>query len=548
MISSGSSGGHNTAMGVAQPQPFFGADKQESASSWRLYAPGYPILVILATLAAALLRFHGLTNRGLWIDEAFSADLSHRSFFHLLQSFRELSTNMALYHVLLHFWMKLGDSEYVMRSMSVLFSAATVPFIYALGSRLFGRNVGLIAAWLLAINAFHIHYAQEARAYALVVFLATVSTYLLVRNLQEPASASWRLYGILLAVMICSHILSLLVVVAHGAAILCLPARTIPWKGLARSAAWFVCLSVPMAVLVLMVKADPLNWVPKTDASVVLVYLVLTAGNRGTLLLALDAIAVALLILVAGRSAWRHGRTRENWGYLLVLFWFFLPFAIALSISIVRPMFVPRYLLFCLPAFLLAVSVGLARIRPRSVALTLGGAISLLGLAAIPPGYALSFGLEDWRTVSSYVFDQAEPGDGIFLYPDYVSIPFQYYRDHKKPAPDWPTPIAPVTGALASPSPATNLAGNSHETQLPMHRFWIVFHHAVPLTSEARKDLTANLTLWQSKGWRLTQAREFPAVSVLLFVVTSPEVVSPADLPNFLHPDATPGHAPQLMQ
>jgi mannosyltransferase len=535
-------------MGVAQPPAFSGVEKQESASSWKLSASGYSILIILATVAAALLRFHGLANRGLWLDEAFSADLSRRSFFHLLQSFRELSTNMALYHVLLHFWMKLGDSEYVMRSMSVLFSAATVPFIYALGSRLFGRNVGLIAAWLLAINAFHIHYAQEARAYALVVFLATVSTYVLVRNLQEPASASWTLYGVLLAVMICSHILSLLVVAAHGAAILCLPPGTIPWKGLARSAAWFVCLSLPMAVLVLMVKADPLNWVPKTDASVVLVYLVLTAGNRGTLLLVLDAIAVGLMTLVAGRAAWRHGRTRENWGYLLVLFWFFLPFAIALSISVVRPMFVPRYLLFCLPAFLLAVSVGLTRIRPRSIAWTLGAAISLLSLDAIPPGYGLSFGSEDWRTVSSYVFDQAEPGDGIFLYPDYVSIPFQYYRDHKKPAPDWPAPIAPTAGALAPAPSTTNLSGNSHETQQPMRRFWIVFHHAVPLTSEARKDLTANLTLWQSKGWRLTQAHEFPGVSVLLFVATSPEVVPPAELPNFLHPDATTGHTPQLMQ
>jgi hypothetical protein len=280
----------------------------------------------------------------------------------------------------------------------------------------------------------------------------------------------------------------------------------------------------------------------------VLVYLVLTAGNRGTLLLVLDAIAVGLMTLVAGRAAWRHGRTRENWGYLLVLFWFFLPFIIVLSISVVRPMFVPRFLLICLPAFLLAVSVGLTRIRPRSVAWTLGGAISLLGLAAIPPSYGLSFGSEDWRLVSSYVFEQAGPGDGVFLYPDYVSIPFQYYRDHKKPAPDWPAPIAPTAGALAPAPSATNLSGNSHETQQPMRRFWIVFHHAVPLTSEARKDLTANLTLWQSKGWRLTQAYEFPAVSVLLFVATSPEAVSPAELPNFLHPDATAGHKPQLMQ
>jgi hypothetical protein len=81
-----------------------------------------------------------------------------------------------------------------------------------------------------------------------------------------------------------------------------------------------------------------------------------------------------------------------------------------------------------------------------------------------------------------------------------------------------------------------------------MRRFWIVFYHAAPMTTEARKDLTANLALWQGKGWRLTQAHEFPAVSVLLFVATSPEAGPPAELPNLLHPDAAAGHKPQLMQ
>jgi mannosyltransferase len=531
-------------MPVAQPRPVSTVGKHSGATSGSHNLSGFSILVLLLTVAAAVLRLYGLANRGLWIDEAFSADLSHRSFFHLLQSFRELSTNMALYHVLLHFWMKLGDSEYAMRSMSVVFSVATVPFTYALGSRLFGRNAGLLAAWLLAINTFHIHYAQEARAYSLVVLLATISTYVLVRNLQEPASASWTLYGVLLAVMICSHVLSLLVVVAHGAAILSLPPGTIPWKGLARSAVWFVCLSLPMAVLVLMVKADPLNWVPKTDASMVLVYLVLTAGNRGVLLLVLDAIAVGLVIFETGRALWRDGRTRENWAYILVLFWFFLPFAIALSISVVRPMFVPRYLLFCLPAFLLATSAGLTRIRPRSIAWTLGGAISLLSLAAIPPAYALSFGLEDWRTVSSYVFDQAQPGDGIFFYPDYGSIPFQYYRDHRKPLPEWPTPIASNPGAAESAAASGNVPERSQGAQPPLRRFWVVFHHLAPMTPQARKNLTANLTLWQSRGWLLTDAHEFPAVSVLLFVVSSPDAVAPAELPNFLHPDVTADNTP----
>ena len=78
---------------------------------------------------------------------------------------------MGVYFLLLHFWLMLGSSLGFLRGLSVLFSVATIPVIYALGARLFGRNAGLIAAWLLAINAFHIRYAQEIRGYAMVALL-----------------------------------------------------------------------------------------------------------------------------------------------------------------------------------------------------------------------------------------------------------------------------------------------------------------------------------------------------------------------------------------
>jgi len=156
---------------------------------WR---PGMTIsfwLLVLITLVAALLRLHGIASKSLWLDEGISVEIARlpwRQFFYVL---RHREINMSLYYVLLHFWLALGSTEGFIRGLSVLFSVATVPALYALGARLFGRVAGLLAAWLLAINAYHIRYAQEARSYALVVFIATLATWLLVRNLQEPASA-----------------------------------------------------------------------------------------------------------------------------------------------------------------------------------------------------------------------------------------------------------------------------------------------------------------------------------------------------------------------
>src|SRR6266436_3086062 len=163
---------------------------------WR---PGITIsfwLLVLITLVAGFLRLHGIALKSFWLDEGISIEIARlpwRQFFYVL---RRREINMALYYLLLHFWLVLGSTEGFIRGLSVLFSVATVPVLYALGARLFGRGVGLLAAWLLAINAYHIRYAQEARSYALVVFMATLGTWLLVRNIARPAEARWGLYSL----------------------------------------------------------------------------------------------------------------------------------------------------------------------------------------------------------------------------------------------------------------------------------------------------------------------------------------------------------------
>src|SRR5690348_2315070 len=208
-----------TSMGKTQDTAVLEAHEDLAALRPGLKVPGYFLALLIAvTLVAALLRFYGLGNRGFWLDETFSLDPPHQT-----------ETNMAFYYLLLRLWVKLGTSEVFVRTMSVVFSVATVPLLYAVGERLFGRKAGLLAAWLLALNAFHIHYAQEARAYALVVLMGTVATYLLVRNIQQPERATWLLYGAFLALSVYSHLFAVFLVAALAACLLCLPRRAIPW-------------------------------------------------------------------------------------------------------------------------------------------------------------------------------------------------------------------------------------------------------------------------------------------------------------------------------
>ena len=69
-----------------------------------------------------------LDARSLWIDEVLSRTYSGQHLGGLFSFFVHGELNMALYHFMFHFWLRLGDSEGVIRSLSVIFGLAALAF------------------------------------------------------------------------------------------------------------------------------------------------------------------------------------------------------------------------------------------------------------------------------------------------------------------------------------------------------------------------------------------------------------------------------------
>src|SRR5580693_9895098 len=88
---------------------------------------------------------------------------------------------MAAYYVLLRPWLYFGYGEGTVRLLSVIPGVISIPVMYVLGVRLFGRRTALVATLLLALNACAIFVSQEARAYSFVMLAVLLSTYLFVR-------------------------------------------------------------------------------------------------------------------------------------------------------------------------------------------------------------------------------------------------------------------------------------------------------------------------------------------------------------------------------
>jgi mannosyltransferase len=392
------------------------------------------LLVAIIAIGASLRMFH-LGAPSFWVDEALSVEFARLSwprFVHLMQT-REL--NMLPYYLLLRVWIHLGTAEWIVRSLSVVCSIATLPILYRLGVRLFSVRVGQIGVALLALHPYHIRFAQEARGYSLMVLLVAASTLLLVRatesSSRHPVSV-WSAYVATSVLAAYSHFYAGLAILAQWASLAIARPSGLRWRAVALSAAAIGILLVPLAAFVLLGHADPAAWIARPIARSVghLVYSLLGGEKHaGARPLAYVVYAAALIASgAAARTAWRSSRHEPGaWHHALVIAGATLPIILVLTASIVKPIFVDKYLIECLPFTVLLLAVGLERLRPR--ALSLATSIVILALSARGVvGYYRQPDKADWRTATRYVLDSARSGDAALFFPRYVVSPFEYYR------------------------------------------------------------------------------------------------------------------------
>jgi mannosyltransferase len=140
------------------------------------------ILLILILLLGAGLRIYHLGAEDYWLDEiltiqAASIPWSSISWEHLDSG---AITHFLSDYVVMHLWLKLGNSAEIVRLFSVLVGISAIAMMFFAGRRLFNAPIGLFSAFLLAISSYHIYHSQEARAYAFQALLILVMVYFFI--------------------------------------------------------------------------------------------------------------------------------------------------------------------------------------------------------------------------------------------------------------------------------------------------------------------------------------------------------------------------------
>mgnify|MGYP001793029909 CR=1 FL=1 len=160
------------------------------------------------------------TAQGL-VDQITGSD---RPFGAMLKSLiTEDTTHVPLYYAITFVWVKLfGASVTALRAVAVACSVAALPLFYDLSQRLVpSRTKAGLAMALMAVSPFHLVYSQEARPYSLWMLITVLSSWALIRAVQQSGAPKsswlhWGSYGVTASLGLYTFLYMPLVLLAHG--------------------------------------------------------------------------------------------------------------------------------------------------------------------------------------------------------------------------------------------------------------------------------------------------------------------------------------------
>lgn len=404
--------------------------------------PRFWLVLLLLSLAAFLLRIFRLEYQSLWYDEAFSIYLSAMGLGDIAAR-TAADIQPPLYYYLLHFWMGMaGNSEFGVRFLSLFFGVLTVPLMFATGRRAFtpplsppykggagrgslseaaqgrapfamgqdkGIPVAIFSALLALFSPLYLWYSQETRMYSLLTFLALLSSYSLLRALENARRKWWLAYALANVAAVYTHYFAFVIIAFQ--LVFCL------WRVLPQASPFASRPSPPdmhrgvhlppilrnSLLSLIAVVAAFLPWLPfalsqlgedasywrgplKIDEAIRHIFINFTMGESVLESIAQNIAAAWLLVLLVGLLAWttanryRH-RERESPesksqdlesggvspatggvsadGLSFSILYLIIPLALLLLLFYRNPKFNARYLMIASPGLYLLLAAGL---------------------------------------------------------------------------------------------------------------------------------------------------------------------------------------------
>ncbi len=433
-------------------------------------------------LALALWRIGGAS---FWRDEAATLSAVRRPLGVLFHMLGRTDVVHGCYYLMTWVVIRIfGTSELALRFPSALAVTAAAAGVAAIGARLASERAGLAAGLMFAVFPVTSRYGQEARSYAIVMMLAVLATYALIRACDNSAGWRWWIaYCGFTALSGWLNLMSLLIMPAHGMSV--------------RKRRWIIAAAVTCALVTPMIV---LAWPQRHGTSRFLTVTPLSAmaelpgrlTGSWSLLVVILPLAVLAVLFRARSDVVRFA-----------LPWLLVPPCVLIAVQIVTPVYDPRYILFCVPALALLAGTGLdvaaelladrprSRVTVQPAAVLVAGAIAI-GASGIPAQLAArapdGHG-DNIRLAAQIVARHARPGDAVLYEPAWwrlisTAYPYGFCRLHE-------------VSLAVTPDRDGNFTGT--EVPVPQIRHRLSSTHRVWLVEFQKFHVSAVL---KHAGWR----------------------------------------------
>lgn len=490
----------------------------------------YWVALVICLLVGFALRIYQLDVVPLRGDEAFS--VSYWTELPLGASLREIASiepHPPLTYVLFRAWgLLIGtDNAFGLRMLPVLFSTLGIAGIAALGQRLGGRRVALLAALLWALHPFQIWHAQDFRNYAIWAGLSTLSLYFGIRVLAEREPKAWLIYS---AVALTSSLIFYMELLTVG--VLTLYSWLRYWRERRLAMRWTVLQASIIAItvaafLILQGALVSSGGYGGTTGSFTLSQWwtrflpVLNFGDTLSAQLQLELMSdlwpILLLLLVgAWGVVWRWQR---NTAFLLALLGI-VPLLMLGIISTQLNIFRPRYVMLAAPAYILTIAIatnrlwqqqtwqGIARLLATAlITFWIGASLVSLANYFADPAFRKA---PNWPALVRYLADNTQAGEAIIQ--TGVDAGFGYYYQRADvPAAEFGLP-ADVTQPIPDVITAMEATADRFDTIWIVGRTFpdwpntgVVEEWAFENLQLVRETSIAGLPVRQFKQWQVAE-------------------------------------------
>ncbi len=401
-------------------------------------------------LAGIIILFGAPLTSSFWLDETITAWLTALDFKSMLQDSLQYQSHSPLTFALFWVWQRLfGVSEWSLRLPALLSAAATLYYIYKIGSLLVDREVGLWAALLLLCHESFLKSAMSARPYCFALLFAVGSVYYLLNWIESRGRRALIVCLAQLLLAFYSHYFFIGIGLIHAAFIVSHRDRIGLFKSYLIGLLPMLLLAIPgLLHFARLTSRQGLYHFSGTPSFIELCSAICPAV---LLLYVLFAGLLAAVLAPAQRGTLGEQGLRSQFfafAGVLVL-WAVLPPAIFFLQSKISggTLFFWRFYLWAAPGTALLLGLSLRCLEPRR-ARSLAFCCILVFIAIVPRRWSV----EDWRGAAALVNHELSerPDTAVLAYSGLIELenpewlreperlpyllsPFQVYPLHSKP-------------------------------------------------------------------------------------------------------------------